>query len=833
MKKVIIPILVMASFFAFSQNHPMNMPAMKQGAKKESNSPTRPKTVSEHNSMQSNTLPLSRIIAQKLVKPTGKIVEYDLYVAEKEVNYSGKKAIAIAINGGIPGPTLRFTEGDSAIVRVHNQLTMMTSVHWHGLLLPNRQDGVPFLTTPPINAGETYTFQFPIVQSGTYWYHAHDLQEQIGVYGAIVIEPQKKSIKVDKDIVLVLSEWTDESPESILKNLKRRNEWYSVRKNTVQSLDRVIKNKAVGAYLKQSFNRMNPMDLSDILYDKFLINGLNANSLEDLKPNERVRVRVINAGSSTYFHVNYAGGAMEMVSADGVDVEPVKVNHRLMGMGETYDFILTIPNDMAYEFRATAQDGSGYASYFLGKGMKMAAPAIPKPNLYEMTRAMSSMNMGSDDMKGMDMGETDKKSPEMKGMDMGKTDEKSPDMKGMDMGKTDEKSPEMKGMDMGKTDKKSTDMKGMDMKSTKKKTKKNSDMKAMDMKDMETKHTDTERMDMGLGEYYGIDYNILKSTEPIIFPTERPLREVKIKLTGDMRRYIWEINGKPVSRESTIMIRRGEIVRFKLINTTMMFHPMHLHGHFFRVLNSQGEYSPIKHTVNVAPMESVTIEFLADDEKNWFFHCHLLYHMATGMARIVSYEGDKPDADIALMTKQLKKSVDDNVFYFWGTAEVSVTNNYLNLNYSNNRNAFILGGDANWKGDYEIDLDYERYLTKYFRVFGGIDAGNELFLRKPSGDLGTNIDAKIIRPVVGIRYLLPFLIESEVKFDSRGNVRFQLSGEQRLTRRLGLGLQGQWLVDGYTRLHVDLDYILNKSLSLFANYDTRYKNAGGGLSIKF
>ncbi len=164
---------------------------------------------------------------------------------------------------------------------------------------------------------------------------------------------------------------------------------------------------------------------------------------------------------------------------------------------------------------------------------------------------------------------------------------------------------------------------------------------------------------------------------------------------------------------------------------------------------------------------------------------------------------------------------------------MSVTNNYLNLNYLNNRNAFILGGDANWKGDYEIDLDYERYLTKYFRVFGGIDAGNELFLRKPSGDLGTNIDTKIIRPVVGIRYLLPFLIDSEVKFDSRGNVRFQLSGEQRLTRRLGLGLQGQWLIDVYTRLHVDLDYILNKSFFLFTNYDTRYKNAGGGWVVRF
>jgi CopA family copper-resistance protein len=757
-------------------------------------------TVSKFNS-KNNTLPLSRIVAQNLVKFTGKTVEYDLNIDYKDVNYTGKNATAIAINNGIAGPTLQFTEGDSAIIRIHNKLKTETSIHWHGLLVPNRQDGVSYLNTPPILAGETYTFRFPILQSGTYWYHAHNIQEQIGLHGSIVIQRQKPKFKVDREVVLLISDWSDEGAGSIIKNLKRRNEWYSIRKNNIQSLDRIIKNKAVGAYLKQSFQRMPPMDISDIAYDKFFINGLITSSLEDLKPNERIRVRVINAGTSSYFNVNFAGGDMEMVANDGQDIQPIKVNHQLMGMGETFDFILTIPSDMAYEFRATAQDGSGFASFFMGKGMKMEAPTIPKPNLYEMTRIMSSMNMNAMKMKGTHIktftSYTQKEIPNPNA-------HKAHDMKGMDMKNMDSQKHDMKNM-------------------------KDHDMKNMDMSGAENK----EGMDMDLGEYNTSNYQNLKSPEPIVFPENRPLREIRLELSGDMRRYIWGFNGKPMSREETINIKKGEIIRFNLVNTAMMFHPIHLHGHYFRVLNGQGEYSPLKHTVSLAPMESITIEFLADDEKDWIFHCHLLYHMALGMARVISYEGDTPDADIATMHPKFMASMNDNAYFTWGNIDVGVTNNYLKINRSNNRNAFILASDANWKGDYEIDLDYERYLTQYFRVFGGVDAGNELFLRKSSSDISSNIDSKIIRPVIGLRYLLPFLIDSEVKIDSKGNVRLQLSGQQRLTRRLGFEFEGQWLIEGYTRLHVGLDYVLTKNTSLFANYDTRYKTAGGGLSFKF
>ncbi|MEA5426617.1 multicopper oxidase domain-containing protein [Arcicella lustrica] len=708
-----------------------------------------------------NTLPLSRIVAQQLVKPTGKRVEYDLIVEEKAVNFSGKTIMAVTLNQGIPGPVFHFTEGDTAVIKVHNHLKTETSIHWHGILLPNREDGVSYLNTPPILAGETHTFTFPVVQSGTYWYHSHtDFQEQRGVFGSIVIQPKKPKYKVDKDIVLVLSDWTDENPNNVLRNLKRKNEWYAIRKNNIQSLDRIIAHKALGSYLKQSFTRMPPMDISDVAYDRFLINGKDSSETIVLKAGEKVRLRVINAGASSYFHVMFAGGNMQLVAADGVDVQPVMVNHRLMGMAETYDFILTIPDNGAYEFRATAQDNSGYASVFLGKGNLVYAPTIPKPDLYGMTKAMAKMNMKN-------IGEMDINSHEMK-----------------------------------------------------------NEHEGHNISEMEM-----SMMSLGLDSLNQSDYGILKSTEAIIFDKNRPVREIPLRLTGDMRRYIWGFNGKPMSIEDNIMIKRGEVVRFKLINTTMMFHPIHLHGHFFRVLNGQNEYSPLKHTVSLAPMETLVIEFLADDEKDWMFHCHLLYHMDSGMARVVSYGDDQPDTNMASMHHKHLKTMDDNKFFFWGKTEIGITNNYLKLNISNNKNAIIIGGDANWKGDYEFDIDYERYISQYFRVFTGLDAGNELFLRRTNTEISN--DQKIIRPVMGIRYLLPFLLDSEIKLDAKGNVRFQLSGEQRLTRRLGLEMEGQWLINGYTRLHIGLDYVLNKNIALFSNYDSRYKTFGGGLSVNF
>ncbi len=880
-----------------------------------------------HNSDQSSfpvvktSLPVSRPQALARVKFTGKRVEYDLTIDEQWLNITGKSRLAITINGGIPGPTMRFTEGDVAVIHLHNKLKTEASLHWHGLLLPNIEDGVPYVTTPPIMAGTTRTFEYPLVQSGTYWFHAHTgFQEQLGVYGSIVIEPQKRNYTVDHDLVILMSDWTDEKPQYILKNLKRRAEWYSIKKGNSQSLNRIIRHKAVGAYLRQSMQKMAPMDISDVYYDRFLINGKDTIRYPDIRPGQTVRLRVINGGGSTYFHVNYAGGPMTLIAADGIAVQPVEVNRRLIGLGETYDFIVTVPPGGAFEVRASAQDGTGYATALLGSGPVHYAPTIPRPDLYKLTANMSRMGgggmgtmaMGRPDntdennvgmngpmthdreaLPGMTMVEksaksakvTPKTSDSMAGMDHSKMDmgqpkpkpaqsakpEKATAMPGMDMGaaKPAKKSKPMAGMTMSGMNMSGMDMSGMDMikdgkmamsgmdhgqmKATSKSVSpgKVDDMSGMDHSQMnrgggkpkpDSAMPGMDGMKPGesmsmMDEQNTIDYSILKATELIVFPTNHPIREIPLTLSGNMFRYIWGFNGQPLSRADVIQIRRGEIVRIRMTNNTMMMHPIHLHGHFFRVLNGQGDYSPLKHSVNVSPMESVTIEFLADDDKDWVFHCHVLYHLLSGMVRVVSY-GDKPDAATAEMQKMHGREMSDNAPFVWGYVQPGYPLNYGRLNVSNNKNAIVAQGELDWRTrSYEFDLDYERYFGAWFRVFAGVDGGNEPFLRRTttgSTDPATPTgDRKILRAVAGIRYMLPFLIESEAKVDARGNVRLQLSGQQLLFPRLEFTYQTQWLIGGYVRAHLELQYTLTKNLFIHTDYDTRYRTAGGGLGYNF
>ncbi len=755
------------------------------------------------------SLPASRDYAGQRVKPTGRRVEYDLTVAETVVNITGKPTKALTINGLTPGPTLAFTEGDYAVIRVHNTLKTETSIHWHGLLVPSRYDGVAYLNTPPIGPGQSLTFEFPIVQSGTYWYHSHTpFQEHRGEYGPIVIQPQHPSVKTDHELVLVLSDWTDEKPAYVMKNLKRRTEWYSIKKGNAQPLNQIINHRALGAYLSQSFNRMPPMDISDVYYQRFLINGKDTSRYENFKPGETVRLRVINAAGDSYFNVQFAGGPLRLIAADGIPVVPVAVDRMLMAVAETYDFIVTMPASGAYEVRASAQDGSGYASAFLGTGKPVFAPKIPKPDLYQITKAMSKMPGGNRSEMSYS-----KYKPLVRMLPAG--------------------APEA-GMDMPGMDKPKADMPGMNMSG--KATMPNANT-AMPVQKPDDSMTDAGMQMPMFDKFNTFNYSQLRSTEKTAFPTNRPIREVTLNLSGDMYRYIWGFNGKTLSGADAITIRRGEIVRFRLVNGTMMFHPLHLHGHFFRLINGQGDYSPLKNTVNISPMETIVIEFLADEQNDWFFHCHLLYHLVGGMGQVVHYEGTTPDADVVAArnspSSPMKDPAGDKSYYFWGQFDAGYPTSYLALNYSNQRNAFIIGADVNRRGQFELDADYERYLTQYLRVFGGIDAGNEQFLRRTTSDGEVPRDQKIVRAVAGVRYLLPFLIDSEVKFDALGNVRFQLSGEQQLLSRLILSYQAQWLISSYTRLRVDLDYLLTKNLALFGNYDTRYNAVSGGLSYRF
>ena len=304
--------------------------------------------------------------------------EYQLIIDEEMVNFTGKDIRAMTINGSIPGPVLEFTEGEYARIHVTNKMDVETSVHWHGILLPNFFDGVPYLSTPPIRPGETFTYEFELKQSGTYWYHSHTgLQEQRGVYGSIHINPQEKNMDYEKDLVLVFSDWMDEDPHEQLRNLKRGNEWYLIKKGQTQSLNKVLAKNALGAKLKMSWQRMPDMAISDNYHDLFLVNGKPEKQYPNFEAGEKVRLRFVNASAATYFWLTFGGEDPFLVAADGKDVVPVKKNKTLIAVAETYDFIITIPESGKLEIRGTAQDGSGHASAYLGEGEIITRPGSP------------------------------------------------------------------------------------------------------------------------------------------------------------------------------------------------------------------------------------------------------------------------------------------------------------------------------------------------------------------------------------------------------------------------------------------------------------------------
>ena len=345
-----------------------------------------------------------------------KVVRYDLYVRDTIVNFSGKDKKAIAVNGQIPMPTLTFTEGDIAEIYVHNELEEGTSLHWHGLYVPNKEDGVPFLTQMPIAPNTTHKYTFPIVQNGTHWYHSHSgLQEQIGMYGALILKKKssdptfRKGIDDLPALPVVLSEWTDYKPENVHRMLHNASDWFAIKKGTTQSYAEAIRSGHFKTKFNNEWKRMLAMDVSDVYYDKFLINGANesmAKVLSNSKAGDKVRLQISNAGASSYFWLTYAGGKITVVANDGNDVEPVDVDRLIIGVSETYDVVVTIPADnTAYEFLATPEDRTKSASLYIGNGIKQLVSPLPKLNYFEGMKMMNDMmNMdGSMDDMGMAM----------------------------------------------------------------------------------------------------------------------------------------------------------------------------------------------------------------------------------------------------------------------------------------------------------------------------------------------------------------------------------------------------------------------------------------------
>ncbi len=730
------------------------------------------------------------IIAQEKIIPeiSGNTVTYRITIDEKMVNFTGKEVEAMAVNNYIPAPTLTFTEGQNAVIYVTNNMKVETSVHWHGLILPNFQDGVPYLNSPPILPGKTHKFEFPLTHSGTYWYHSHTgLQEQRGVYGAIMIKPKKQKLDYDYDLTLVLSDWTDEKPYSVLKNLKRNNEWYAIKRKTNVSLANAIANNALGAQLKLWSKRMPGVDISDVAFDAFLINGKPAPTYPQFKAGDKVRIRMVNASAATYFWITI-GGKQMLIASDGVDVVPVHRDKVLHAIAETYDYIVTIPESGAVEVRATAQDGSGFTSAILGSGTIEKAKVLPPVDYIKMLKQMGNMKMGGS-MK-MDEKMSMKKEMEMEEMPMHKKDS-------MPKMKMNDKHQHHK-MDMMKSD--ATKMKGMNMQMNKE-----------------------------------FSYDYLKSPVKTTIHSELPTNEITLNLTGNMLRYVWSLNGKVLSEVDKIKIKRGEKARITLNNKTMMHHPMHLHGHFFRVVNANGEYSPLKHTVNVPPMGSVTIEFDANETGDWFFHCHILYHAKAGMARIFSY-GDPRDPRMAnYPLKQLTKA--DQKIYTWGETTVASHMASLELVATNTYNQFNVDAQYGWNKNVEIGADYERYLGTFFRAYVGIEAENEV---EDSLDEITAVGR------AGVRWLLPFFIDSDLGIDTQLRPQIQFSTAIPIFNRVEL--QGMWQMQADFGWKNDLpadtnwereyvwsvgaEYILGQYFSLSASYDNRF-GAGGGLTVMF
>ena len=758
----------------------------------------------------------------------GKRIIYKLNITDSVVNYSGKASHAMAINGQIPGPTLEFTEGDTAYITVNNRMKAPTSFHWHGILVPNQYDGVPYLTTVPIAPGSSYLFVIPLKQTGTYWYHSHTmLEEQSGLYGPIVIHPQAQKEQM-KEQVLLFSDWTDKKPSQVMRMLKRQTDWFAIEKGSVQSYGEAAEKGYIGDKLKQEWIRMPAMDISDVKYDRFLVNGKIDIELPQYKAGQTVRLRLIDGSTSTYFWIQFAGGKMTIVAADGLAIKPVEVDKLLMGIAETYDVLVTMPNNGRCEFRATAQDVSGKVSAYLGSGKTKNSPDIPKLPYFKI---MHSMNGMMSKMSGMTMGAVASDKVKHDGMQLG-TDKKMDNkavvqMPGMEMDTVKNETGMSAPGDKGQMEKlKDTGKMNLSDDMNKKGSKpEGTNPEGMRMKDdgkgVKMGPSGSMLLSMG-GEGKILSYDMLRAENPTIIDESHPVRTYHLYLTGNMLRYIWSINNHVLSEADKLLIKKGDRVRLVIHNTTMMEHPMHLHGHFFRVLNAQGDYSPLKHTLSVEPMKTQIIEFEADAAHDWLFHCHVLYHLVSGMARVVRYEDSPSNSTVAQYQHSNPLIKADRHWYLWGNASFHSQSSYGAWFLSNTRYESNIDYRLGYDGRYEVEPRFQRYLDhrQFLAAYIGADFSNDIKGNLP-GKGGEQI------AVVGIRYLLPLFFQTDLRISQKGRARFMIGRQDiPLTSRLRLGVS----YNTDKEYQIGSSYILGRNFALSANYDNQY-GFGGGLTL--
>lgn len=554
--------------------------------------------------------------------------EYSLVINKETVNITNKPLVRITINGGIPGPTLEFTEGDEAVIHVTNKMEEDSSVHWHGLLLPGEMDGVPgFNDFPGIKPGETFTYRFKIRQDGTYWYHAHSMaQEQDGHYGSIIIHPKGgDKINVDRDYVVVLSDFHEDAGNTIMANLKKSSEYYVYVRRTVGDFFADAKEKGFAKAWENakmwSEMRMLPTDLTDISNYTFLVNGKTPeqNWTGLFNKGEKIRLRFINASAMSFFDVRIPGLKMTIIAADGQPVEPVTVNEFRFGIAETYDVIIAPKNDQTYTIAAEPIDRTGFALATLTPrdGMRGAIPKQRPMRLLTMTDMGMAHDMGGMEHSKMDM-DNAAMGHDMSAMSPALTKEFDTGVEGS--GWADAGTPK--------------------------------NHKALAYKDL---------------RYAGVQKD-----------QRIPGREITVRLGGNMERYIWMLNGKKYEDSGPINLTYGERVRLTFINDTMMAHPMHLHGMFVQLENGQPMAKlPNKHTVIVAPGDTYSVLLTADEAGEWAFHCHLLYHMMAGMmTKVVVAKLDDSKVPVKSYSPKAQQMMNHNKHQMqgMGTRDDSKTN---------------------------------------------------------------------------------------------------------------------------------------------------------------
>ncbi|MDR5880516.1 MULTISPECIES: copper resistance system multicopper oxidase [unclassified Caballeronia] len=589
--------------------------------------------------------------------------DFDLVIGSTLANYTGRIRPTTSVNGSIPAPELRWRQGTEVTMRVTNRLQVPTSIHWHGILVPFDMDGVPGISFPGIQPGQTFTYRFLVRQAGTFWYHSHSrFQEQTGLYGPLVIEPAGgESIRCDRDYVVMLSDWTDENPERIMQKLKLSSDYYNFQMPTAPEFFDDVRKMGLGAALKKrkmwNEMRMNPTDFHDVsgATYTYLANGTTPakNWTAVARAGEKVRLRFINGSSETLFDVRIPGLKMTVVAADGQEVRPVTVDEFRISVAETYDVLVDMPDDNAHTIFCQSMDRSGFARATLAPhaGMEAAIPPMdPKTWL-----SMGDMGMGEmSEMQGMS-GAKDARG--MGGMDHTQATSDAKDMDSMRDMHGANSMPSMndkQGM---------SDMQGMQ---GMQRMQDDAGMQGMEaVQDSQSEDTRTDMKAGGMGEMARgtgpeVDMRPMAVSRSLEDPgprlresgrkvltyadlhtaggpldTRPPSREIAVRLTGNMERFIWGFDGQKFSEAPPILFHYGERLRVTLINDTMMNHPIHLHGMFMELESEDGSFLVRKHTINVQPTKQVTFRVTADAPGQWAFHCHLLYHMEAGMFRKV------------------------------------------------------------------------------------------------------------------------------------------------------------------------------------------------------